>query len=67
MVRSEAREVRIVITYRMRGPRYLPWCFTSYVDFPPLLPSWLVCGRTFERRVRLAFYVELIPSELLGP
>ena len=63
VVRSEAMEVKVEIWYRMRDPRYTPWCFKHIRH----LPQWLVCGRTFERRVRLAFYVELIPSELLGP
>lgn len=59
---SDAVGVKIVVTYVMEGPRDHPEgeCFNFYYGLYPF------CGSTFERDVRLPFYIELIPSELLG-
>lgn len=54
---SRTVEVTVNIRYRMIGesPSY---CFTNFLGYT------LYCGRDYDRRVRLAFYVEVIPDEL---
>jgi hypothetical protein len=58
----DASEIKIEITYTMEGPRdhVSSACFQSLFGYP------LFCGYSYDRNVRLAFYVELIPTEYLS-
>jgi len=58
-----ANEVRITVVYRMKGPTNI-FSSTCFRDFFGLTNCGSGSGSS--RNVRLAFYVELIPSEYLS-
>jgi len=58
---SEAKEIVVVVNYYMVGPQDS----ASHNCFKKVFGYLLHCGNTYERKVRLPFYIEIIPSEYL--